>query len=229
MKNTTNQHATVIARTALRTCSMRGYSPKIADMRRDINGHDAAIYRAYDRATLDTDNTPDEPLSDAADLIQVAALSIIEYGVQCPCIADAIAADQSYILPDSIRKAAYKAVNAYIYANAKKPALYNTYIEDMSHTEDGAEVIDPEYIRVTKYYDVHDWADYETTQSMLNELEPCISKYAYQILTYRLQGYSSNAIAEKMHVSKQAISNCLARIRVQALQLWPDETRAFKI
>ena len=229
--HTTTEHATIIVRTALRTCAAKaGRSEKIDNMRAALSGRDAATMRTYGRAYDDIaayDTGYIQPLTDAADLVQVAALAIIE--TCAPCIATAIAADKSYILPDTIRKAAYKAVHKAIYAAAVRPALRDIYIEDMAHTDDGIEVSDPEYIKVTRYYDVHDWADYAVTTDMLEQIKPTISKRANVVLNYRMQGLSVTTIADKLGVVPSAVSHILKRIQEQAITLWPDETRAFKL
>ena len=229
--HTTIEHATIIARTALRTCAIKaGRSEKIDNMRAALSGRDAATIRTYERAYDDAaayDTGYVQPLTDAADLMQVAALAIIE--ADAPCIAAAIAADKPYILPDAVRKAAYKAVHKAIYAAAVRPALRDTYIEDMAHTDDGMEVSDPEYIKVTRYYDVHDWADYAVTMDMLEQIKPLLKDKQKAVLHYRLQGMSVTAIAERLGVTQQAISDTLKRIRIKATMLWPDETRAFKL
>ena len=225
------EHATIIARTALRTCAIKaGRSEKIDNMRTALAGRDAATMRMYGRAIDDTDEYDAlrvQPLTDAADLVQVAALAIIE--ADAPCIAAAIAADEPYILPDAIRKAAYKAVHKAIYAAAVRPALRDTYIEDMAHTDDGMEVSDPEYIKVTRYYDVHDWTDYAVTMDMLEQIRPLLRERAALILNYRMQGLSVTAIAERLGVMPSAVSHTLKRIQDKAATLWPDETRAFKL
>ena len=229
--HTTTEHAAIIAKTALRTCAIKaGRSEKIDNMRAALAGRDAATMRTYERAYDDAaayDEGYIQPLTDAADLIQVAALAIIE--ADAPCIAAAIAADKPYILPDAVRKAAYKAVHKAIYAAAVRPALRDTYIEDMEHTDDGIEVSDPEYIKVTRYYDVHDWADYAVTMDMLEQIRPLLRERAALILNYRMQGLSVTAIAAKMGVTQQAVSAQLKRIQDKAITLWPDETRAFKL
>ena len=229
--HTTTEHAIIIARTALRTCAMKaGRSEKIDIMRAAFSGRDAATIRTYERAYDDIaayDTGYVQPLTDAADLVQVAALAIIE--ACAPCIAAAIAADKPYILPDAVRKAAYKAVHKAIYAAAVRPALRDTYIEDMAHTDDGLEVSDPEYIKVTRYYDVHDWADYAVTMDMLGQIRPLLKDKQKAVLHYRLQGMSVTAIAEGLGVTQQAVSDTLKRIRIKAATLWPDETRAFKL
>lgn len=207
-----------------------GRSEKIDDMRAALSGRDAATMRTYERAYDDAaayDAGYVQPLTDAADLIQVAALAIIEAGA--PCIAAAIAADKPYILPDAVRKAAYKAVHKAIYAAAVRPALRDTYIEDMAHTDDGLEVSDPEYIKVTRYYDVHDWADYMITADMLEQIRPLLTRAERAVLNYRMQGLSGDAIAERLGVSKQRISNIRRNIQRIAARIWPDEIRAFKL
>lgn len=229
--HTTTEHAIIIARTALRTCAIKaGRSEKIDNMRTALAGRDAATMRMYGRAIDDTDEYDAlhvQPLTDAADLMQVAALAIIE--ADAPCIATAIADDKPYILPDTVRKAAYKAVHKAIYAAAVRPALRDTYIEDMAHTDDGMEVSDPEYIKVTKYYDVHNWADYAVTMDMLEQIRPLLTRAERAVLNYRMQGLSGDAIAERLGVSKQRISNIRRNIQRIATRIWPDEIRAFKL
>ena len=229
--HTTTEHATIIARTALRTCAMKaGRSEKIDNMRAALAGRDAATIRTYGRAYDDVaayDEGYIQPLTDAADLMQVAALAIIEVGA--PCIAAAIAADEPYILPDAVRKAAYKAVHKAIYAAAVRPALRDIYIEDMAHTDDGLEVSDPEYIKVTRYYDIHDWADYMITADMLGQIRPLLTRAERAVLSYRMQGLSGDTIAERLGVSKQRISNIRHNIQRIAARIWPDEIRAFKL
>lgn len=229
--HTTTEHATIIVRTALRTCAMKaGRSEKIDNMRASLAGRDAATMRTYERAYDDIaayDNGYIQPLTDAADLVQVAALAIIECAA--PCIAAAIADNKPYILPDTIRKAAYKAVHKAIYAAAVRPALRDIYIEDMAHTDDGMEISDPEYIKVTRYYDVHNWTDYAVTMDMLEQIKPLLKDKQKAVLHYRLQGMSVTAIAERLGVTQQAVSDTLKRIRIKAATLWPDETRAFKL
>lgn len=229
--HTTTEHATIIARTALRTCAAKaGRAEKIDNMRAALAGRDAAAMRIYGRAMDDTnayDALRVQPLTDAADLVQVAALAIIECAA--PCIAAAIAGDKPYTLPDAVRKAAYKAVHKAIYAAAVRPALRDTYIEDMAHTDDGMEVSDPEYIRVTRYYDIHDWADYMITADMLEQIKPLLTRAERAVLSYRMQGLSGDAIAARLGVSKQRISNIRRNIQRIATRIWPDETRAFKL
>ena len=200
--HTTTEHATIIARTALRTCAAKaGRAEKIDNMRAALAGRDAAAMRMYGRAIDDTDAYDAlrvQPLTDAADLVQVAALAIIE--TCAPCIAAAV-----------------------------RPALRDTYIEDMAHTDDGMEVSDPEYIRVTRYYDVHDWADYAVTMDMLEQIRPLLTRAERAVLSYRMQGLSGDAIAARLGVSKQRISNIRRNIQRIATRIWPDETRAFKL
>ena len=229
--HTTTEHATIIARTALRTCAAKaGRSEKIDNMRTALAGRDAAVMRMYGRAMDNVDEYDAlrvQPLTDAADLVQVAALAIIECAA--PCIATAIAGDKPYILPDAVRKAAYKAVHKAIYAAAVRPALRDTYIEDMAHTDDGMEISDPEYIKVTRYYDVHNWTDYAVTMDMLEQIKPLLTRAERAVLRYRMQGLSGDAMAERLGVSKQRISNIRRNIQRIATRIWPDETRAFKL
>ena len=229
--HTTTEHATIIVRTALRTCAAKaGRSEKIDNMRAALAGRDAAVMRMYGRAMDNVDEYDAlrvQPLTDAEDLVQVAALAIIE--ADAPCIATAIAADKPYILPDTVRKAAYKAVHKAIYAAAVRPALRDIYIEDMAHTDDGMEISDPEYIKVTRYYDIHNWVDYAVTMDMLERIKPLLTHAERAVLNYRMQGLSGDAMAERLGVSKQRISNIRRNIQRIATRIWPDETRAFKL
>lgn len=244
--HTTIEHATIIARTVLRTCANRGDSPKITEMRRDLNGRDARAYRMYaamDNAVTvydDNDNyrntmiTPDitavmpDPLTDAADLINVAALVILEIGRTCHCISAAIANDTPYVMPATLRREVYRAVNGYIYANAKRPALRDTYIEDLSRNDAG-EITDVNYIRVTRYYDVDDITDYNAMQSMLTRIRTALTAKQWAILHKRLQGKNVVIIAAELGVTQQAVSASLQRIRRTVCALFPDAIRHFKI
>lgn len=160
-------------------------------------------------------------------LCRLPRLAIIE--TCAPCIAAAIAADAAYILPDAVRKAAYKAVHKAIYAAAVRPALRDTYIEDMAHTDDGAEIVDPEYIKVTRYYDVHDWADYAVTMDMLEQIRPLLTRAERAVLSYRMQGLSGDAIAARLGVSKQRISNIRRNIQriAQKSRVKAEKTKIF--
>ena len=244
--HTTLEHATIIARTVLRTCANSGNSPKIIDMRRDLNGRDARAYRMYaamDNAITvyddkgnyrDTMITPDmaavmpDPLTDAADLINVAAVAILDIGRQCPCILTAISNDTPYVMPEVLRRKVYRAVSQYIYANAHRPALHDTYIEDLSHNDAG-EVTDVNYIRVTRYYDIDNITDYNAMQSMLTRLRTTLTAKQWTVLHKRLQGKSEDTIATELGVTQQAVNATLQRIRRVVAALYPYETRYLRI
>lgn len=240
--HTTLEHATIIARTVLRTCASRGNSPKIAEMRRDLAGRDARAYRMYaamdDAMTVydnngnyrDTMVTPDiagvmpDPLSDAADLINVAAVAILDIGRTCHCISAAINNDTPYVMPAALRREVYRAVNRYIYANAHRPALRDTYIEDLPHNDAG-EITDIHYIRVTRYYDVDNITDYNAMQTMLTRIRTALTAKQWTVLHKRLQGKSDVAIAADLGVTQQAVNATLQRIRRAVTMLCPDATR----
>lgn len=244
--HTTLEHATIIARTVLRTCANSGNSPKIIDMRRDLNGRDARAYRMYaamDNAITvyddqgnyrDTMIAPDmaavmpDPLTDAADLINVAAVAILDIGRQCPCIQTSISNDTPYIMPEALRRKVYRAVSQYIYANAHRPALRDTYIEDLSHNDAG-EVTDVNYIRVTRYYDIDNITDYNAMQSMLTRLRTTLTAKQWTVLHKRLQGKSEDTIAAELGVTQQAVNATLQRIRRAVAALYPYETRYLHI
>lgn len=244
--HTTLEHATIIARTVLRTCANSGNSPKIIDMRRDLSGCDARAYRMYaamdDAITVYDDKgnyrntmiTPDmaavmpDPLTDAADLINVAAVAILDIGRQCPCILKDISNDTPYIMPEALRRKVYRAVSQYIYANAHRPALRDTYIEDLAHNDAG-EITDVNYIRVTRYYDIDNITDYNAMQSMLTRLRTTLTTKQWTVLHKRLQGKSEDTIAAELGVTQQAINATLQRIRRAVVALYPYETRYLHI
>lgn len=244
--HTTLEHATIIARTVLRTCANSGNSPKIIDMRRDLNGRDARAYRMYaamDNAiTVYDDNgnyrdtmiAPDmaavmpDPLTDAADLINVAAVAILDIGRQCPCILPAINNDTPYVMPEALRRKVYRAVSQYIYANAHRPALRDTYIEDLPHNDAG-EITDVNYIRVTRYYDIDNITDYNAMQSILARIRTTLTAKQWTVLHKRLQGKSEDTIAAELGVTQQAVNATLQRIRRAVAALYPYETRYLHI
>lgn len=241
-QHTTLDHATIIARTVLRTCANRGDSPKITEMRRDLNGRDARAYRMYaamdDAMTVYDDNgnyrntmiAPDmaavmpDPLTDAADLVNVAAVAILDTGRQCPCILAAISNDTPYVMPTTLRREVYRVVSRYIYANAQRPALHDTYIEVLPHNDAG-EITDVNYIRATRYYDVDNITDYNAMQSMLTRIRTALTAKQWTVLHKRLQGKSEATIATELGVTQQAANAALQRIRRAVAMLYPDATR----
>lgn len=240
--HTTLEHATIIARTVLRTCANRGDSPKITEMRHNLNGRDARAYRMYaamdDAMTVYDDNdnyrntmiAPDmaavmpDPLTDAADLVNVAAVAILDIGRQCPCIMAAINNDTPYVMPAALRREVYRAVNRYIYANAQRPVLHNTYIETLPHNDAG-EITDVNYIRATRYYDVDNITDYNAMQSMLTRIRMELTAKQWTVLHKRLQGKNDSTIAAELGVTQQAVNAALQRIRRAVATLYPDATR----
>lgn len=239
---TTLEHATIIARTVLRTCANRGDSPKITEMRRNLNGRDARAYRMYaamdDAMTVYDDNdnyrntmiAPDmaavmpDPLTDAADLVNVAAVAILDIGRQCPCIMVAINNDTPYVMPAALRREVYRAVNRYIYANAQRPVLRDTYIETLPHNDAG-EITDVNYIRATRYYDVDNITDYNAMQSMLTRIRMELTAKQWTVLHKRLQGKNDSTIAAELGVTQQAVNAALQRIRRAVATLYPDASR----
>lgn len=211
-----------------------------------MNGRDARAYRMYaamdDAMTVYDDNdnyrntmiAPDmaavmpDPLTDAADLVNVAAVAILDIGRQCPCIMAAINNDTPYVMPAALRREVYRAVNRYIYANAQRPILRDTYIEDLPRNDAG-EIIDVNYIRVTRYYDVDNITDYNAMQTMLTRIRMALTAKQWAILHKRLQGKSVVAIAVELGVTQQAVSASLQRIRRTVRALYPDATRHFQI
>ena len=232
INHTTLEHAVVIARTVLRTCANRGNSPKITEMRRDLNGRDARAYRVYaamdNAGTVDVTAVMPDPLTDAADLINVAAVAILDIGRQCPCIMAAINNDAPYVMPAALRKVVYRAVNRYIYANAARSALRDVYIADLSHNDAG-EITDVNYLRVTRYYDVDNITDYNAMSAMLTRIRTGLTAKQWTVLHKRLQGKSDVTIAAELGVTQQAINATLQRIRRAVAMLYPDAIRYLHI
>lgn len=242
----TLEHATIIACTVLRTCANRGDSPKITEMRRNLNGRDARAYRMY--AAMDNAMTvydgkdnyrntmiaPDmaavmpDSMTDAADLVNVAAVAILDMGRNCPCIMAAISNDTPYVMPATLRREVYRAVNRYIYANAQRPALRDTYIEVLPHNDAG-EITDVNYIRATRYYDVDNITDYNAMQSMLTRIRIELTAKQWTVLHKRLQGKNDSTIAAELGITQQAVNATLQRIRHAVCVLFPDAVRHFKI
>lgn len=216
---TTYQHAQIIAKTALRTmCMASGNTGMAYKLRASINGRDRATMAAYQAVSNGIADIDLGMISDAWDLVQEAALAIIEHS------SDDVDHNAPYAIDDNVRKAAYKAVHNYVYRQARRHALRNIYIEDMAHNDAG-ECVDANYIRVTRYFDVSDYEDWCIYQDMLDTLGGHLSDYQIIILHKRLQGLSITKIAEQMHVSVAAISRQLSKMRSVAAKLYPDAIR----
>ena len=236
---TTYEHAQIIACAALRTMSNTEGNGVTTRLRKSINGSDAWLNRMYaiidESITLYDDDMhaigyrteanqlikqcPNEVYSDANDLVNVAALAI------CEAVPHAIH-NEPYTLPEDARKAAYHAIRNYVYSQQHKPTTKTVFVDDLKRNDAG-EIIDTEYIRVTKYYDVPDLESQETYTAMLEAIHEHISEYAYTILHKRMQGISVSEIAEKMGVSQPAISKQLTKVQGVVSMLYPDAIRLF--
>lgn len=151
-------------------------------------------------------------LSDSADLVNAAALAMIETdGEQ--------ATTDNYQPTEQAIKAAYKAVYHAIYASRnKKGSIKSVYVEDLQHNDSG-EIVDSAYVRVTKYYDIDSIADYQYTMNMLGAISDRLTTRQAEILHYRMQGLGVQAIADKLGVDKSTITHTMDRIRKKAVDI----------
>jgi predicted XRE-type DNA-binding protein len=119
------------------------------------------------------------------------------------------------------------------------------YIEDLrSDDESSVNALDRHYIRLKKYYDLGsevtssnpkssmdgvytaNFDDNQSTEEMVAAL--CLTDRQKLILHYRMQGLSVTQIAEKLKVSKPAISKTMAQIQAKVKEHFPESIRAFK-
>lgn len=219
--NTLIGHASKVAYCAVRTCRNKaGENPVLRQL---VNGFIAdsaeirklsVLYNA-DSNKQGTDIPFDgtlSTLSDSADLVNAAALAMIETdGEQ--------ATTDNYRPTEQAIKAAYKAVYHAIYASRnKKGSIKSVYVEDLQHNDSG-EIVDTAYVRVTKYYDIDSIADYQYTMNMLGAISDRLTTRQAEILHYRMQGLGVQAIADKLGVDKSTITHTMDRIRKKAVDI----------
>lgn len=151
-------------------------------------------------------------LSDSADLVNAAALAMIEAdGEQ--------ATTEDYRPTEQAIKAAYKAVYHVIYESRnKRGSIKSVYVDDLQHNDNG-EIVDTAYVRVTKYYDIDSIADYQYTMDMLGAISDRLTTRQAEILHYRMQGLGVQAIADKLGVDKSTITHTMDRIRKKAVDI----------
>lgn len=219
--NTLIGHASKIAYCAVRICRNKaGENPVLRQL---VNGFIAdsaeirklsVLYNA-DSNEQGTDIPFDgtlSTLSDSADLVNAAALAMIETdGEQ--------ATTNNYQPTEQAIKAAYKAVYHAVYASRnKKGSIKSVYVEDLQHNDSG-EIVDSAYVRVTKYYDIDSIADYQYTMNMLGAISDRLTTRQAKILHYRMQGLGVQAIADKLGVDKSTITHTMDRIRKKAVDI----------
>ncbi|MEF9983723.1 MAG: hypothetical protein RR710_04190 [Oscillospiraceae bacterium] len=129
------------------------------------------------------------------------------------------------------------AVRKYIYSNK---SIENNgkyiYIEDMATEKmDSNLALDCEYIRLNKYSDLASdtqygisgaYNDYITYNDIIASLN--LTHRQLTVVTMRMQGLSTVAIADKLQVSQQAISKTLAQVQTYVSTQYPDMVRLFK-
>ena len=219
--NTLIGHASKVAYCAVRICRNKaGDNPVLRQLANGFIADSAEmrklsiLYNA-DSNEQGTDipfNGTLSTLSDSADLVNTAALTMIEVdGEQ--------ATDEEYQPTEDAIKAAYTAVYHAIYASRnKRGSIKSVYVEDLQHNDNG-EIVDSAYVRVTKYYDIDSIADYQYTMDMLGAISDRLTTRQAEILHYRMQGKTQDEIAEKMGVNQSTVCRAFEHIRKVAVSI----------
>ena len=251
------------------TVSATGYNPALVQLKHGIaadlatldnlrTAADKATRTAYnadgDMVTETADKDAEkavaaligETLSDGIDLVQAAALAILEQAAEH-------AADGGEWL-DTVRRLSRR-----VYIRTEESAAYRddettpiqevyravrqtvqnsraiqtdprngySYIEDL--TADGLEVI---YYRLHKYADLGGYdcnGNYTTDRQSMADYETLVARLDLtdrqaQIIRMRMQGHGNKAIASYLGVTYQAVQNTLAKVqrKAQSIGLTPD-------
>lgn len=254
------------------TVSATGYNPALVQLKHGIaadlatldnlrTAADKATRTAYnadgDMVTETADKDAEkavaaligETLSDGIDLVQAAALAILEQAAEH-------AADGGEWLdtPHTVRRLSrrvyirtedsaayrddettpiqevYRAVRQTVQnsrAVQTDPRNGYSYIEDL--TADGLEII---YYRLHKYADLGGYdcnGNYTTDRQSMTDYETFVARLDLtdrqaQILRLRMQGHGNKAIASYLGVTYQAVQNTLAKVqrKAQSIGLTPD-------
>ena len=246
--------------------SDNGYNPAMDDLRRGIAA-DAALLDSTQtaadkaiRATLDKDGEPvtvtadkdaetalnaliDRTLTDGIDLIQTAAVALLEqaadhadgpgwldrpYSVRRLSRRVYIRAEDSAAYRDDTTTPAqevYRAVRRAVQesrAVQTDPRNGYTYIEDL--TADGLDVI---YYRLQKYADLGGYnvnGNYTADRQTMTEYNAIMGKLNLtarqaEVLALRMRGHGYKAIATYLGVTKRAVSKTMEQIQKKALAI----------
>jgi RNA polymerase sigma factor (sigma-70 family) len=226
-----DQMAIIIAATALRTCAG---DPRINRMREQLQ-RDIATLRITSNFTPDelrtvggytvSHSTIDsaaymrgmDTISDAYDLVQTAAIALLDNGYD-PDNAD----------NDNSIHAAYIAVNSTINAARAKQVTRTKYLYDVVTDADGNVTDAITIARDLTYTLDTTMEDAEYTRDTLNAIAGVLTARQYSIIKMTLQGYTQSAIADAQHCSREAIKNQLAKARERIATNFPDMIRAYK-
>jgi len=222
--NTLIGHASKVAYCAVRTCRNKaGENPVLRQLTYGF-AFDArekrklsVLYNA-DSNKQGTDIPFDgtlSTLSDSAELVNIAALAMIETdGEQ--------ATGKEYQPTENAIKAAYKAVYHAIYESRnKRGSIKSVYVDDLQQNDDG-EIIDTDYVRVTKYYDIDNIVDYHYTMGILEGVSDRLTTRQAEILHLRMQGLSHDTIAERLNIRRQTVAEhmeCIQQITMRYIAM----------
>lgn len=225
------QMSIIIAATALRTCAG---DPRIDRLRVQLQ-RDIATLRITSNFTPDELRTVGgytvsritvdsaaymrgmDTITDAYDLVQTAAIALLDNGYN-PDSAD----------NDSAIHAAYIAVNCAINSARSKQATRTKYLYDVVTDTDGNVTDAITIARDLTYTLDTTLEDAEYTRDTLDAIAGVLTRRQYDIIKMRLQGYTQNAIADAQHCSREAIKNQLAKARERIAANFPDMIRAYK-
>ena len=179
---------------------------------------DSAAIKAARNAHNDCMAVAMRPLSDAYNLVNDAVLALLDAGYAVDNDNDNNA--------DAIR-AAYRAVNASIYAHRSIKVRKTVYLQDFATDEDG-NITAGDYLRVTQYFVIDCLADYEVFAEFLEYVNHHAKPLTRDIVILRLKGMSATAIGERLSISQQAVSARLKALQARIRQDMPEKTRGFK-
>lgn len=213
--NTLIGHASKVAYCAVRTCRNKaGENPVLRQLAYGF-AFDArekrklsVLYNA-DSNEQGTDIPFDgtlSTLSDSAELVNTAALAMMDTD------GEQATADDYQPTDDAI-KAAYAAVYHAIYESRnKRGSIKSVYVDDLQQNDDG-EIVDTDYVRVTKYYDIDNIVDYRYTMGIFEGVSDRLTTRQAEILHLRMQGLSYETIAERLNIRLQTVAEHMERIQ----------------
>lgn len=153
------------------------------------------------------------------DLLQVARLAILEYIHDTPDIADQTEDETT----SALYKAAYKAINAYVYAEDSNTSVTIRYTTtktgDISHAREVHKIKYPHaYMEQWRDSGVYDIVD-ETAR--IDQMVTTLSRHRVlgltarqsEVLRYIVKGYSQQQTADAMRIHKSVVARHIQAIR----------------
>ena len=165
---------------------------------------------AFSRATAKGEYPMDYTTEGGADLIQETCLYLWQYNGKNLDEPTTDGRTTKEGEPLTILRGAFYNINNIIHSLRQKE-LKQVYLTDY-HNE----------IAVPFMWDIDNYADYVTIDRIINDLD--LNDGQMWVLNKRLQGYSLQQIADKKAVSKQAISNTLAKIADKYIKIYGSIT-----